>query len=126
MSAEEVRTIEIICSSPRHARGKVAKIATFIRRHPQEENRRNWQSRGPLQSRRMGRTADGLDRRIPPSQRGDEYEYAMRPMIHEMLQPLRCKLCGITRPEPSDAELEMIVRQGKSSIELSQLGTGSI
>lgn len=115
---DEALTVAVICSSPRHARGKVARIATFDR-EPHLGGSRDWRRRPILRGNRMERTARRRDESIPPGLRDDVDAYW--PLLNEATQPLRCKLCGITRPEPSDSDLETIARQGMSSIELSQL-----
>jgi len=100
--------IVIVCDSPRHARGKVSKLATYRR------NAGTWA---------LHRTADRQRR----SDRKDNQLRAagVRPSVTDSIEAddfrSRCKLCGVRAPDLTGAVLDVLAEHNNSYISVSQL-----
>lgn len=110
--------IRVVCDSPRHARGKVAKIVIFTYLDGRWD--RIYDTRHVIRMRQMRRRPDRLKARgIKP---GLPDLFAAAPADLE----LRCKLCGLHVPAPSDAVLNRLAAQGRSDVTLTDLRSASI
>ena len=100
--------ITIVCDSPRHARGKVAKLAMYRR------NAGTWAlCRTADRQRRSDREADRLR------------ATGVRPSVMDGIEAddfrPRCKLCGARAPHLTGAVLDVLAEHNKSRISVSQL-----
>jgi hypothetical protein len=104
--------IAIVCDNPRHARGKVSKLATYRR------NSGTWV---------LGRTAD---RQRRSDRKADRLRAAgVRPTVMDGIEAddfrPRCKLCGARAPDLTGAMLDVLAAHNKSRVSVSQLRGGS-
>ena len=107
---EDFYNIMVVCDSPRHARGKVAKIVLFYRDHEAGV----WLTRFGKRDRSWERRADRVS------------SAGFQPDVNDLLgpdlaAPLSCNLCPLQRPIPADAVLDALAAQGVSRISLSRL-----
>jgi len=110
-----VGEITVVCDSPKHARGKVAKIATYRR----DGNSDSWtvgrSERVRQLARRRGRLeASGLG--------NDKLDQATQVAVS--FEPLECKLCGLKlspREVPLRDVLNLLAAQGEPRISLKKL-----
>jgi hypothetical protein len=113
---DDYTNIAVVCDSARHARGKIAKIVIFCYLDGR------WQRTSHnVRMRQMRRRGDKLKARgIKPSDLSGLQVWGPRDV------GLRCKLCGLHTPEPSDAVLNRLAAQGRSSVTLTDLRSASI
>lgn len=103
-------TIYIVCDSLRHVRGKITKIATYLR------NGDRWSTMHDLRARRVGRHVAAA--RLADADY-DIVELAQKLSNGRSFSP--CKLCGGTTPKPDAAVLNYLEENGVSQISIKQL-----
>ncbi len=110
-----VDVIVVVCDSPRHARGKVAKAGYFMR----DLVDGGWHLRGGDRRRQWVRRIEKQPPGYSPGERVVD-------MMAKSSLPPRCKLCGAAVPKPPESLLNQLAALGKSQIRLVELRAGSI
>jgi len=108
-----IKSIIVVCDSPRHARGKVVKVAFY---HPRGGGK-GWARQGGRRARAWGRRADRVA------------AYGIQPdaldIFAKDMLPQTCRLCGARLTLWADDVLfpilDQLAAQGVSRISLSKL-----
>jgi hypothetical protein len=113
-----------VCASPRHARGKIATLAVYIRVGGRWE-RRALRRKSALRTRRNAAARSQKD--FADAATSGSMADLARAMGGDPRQGNPwCKLCGaapVGQSEPTDFELEWFAAQDKSIITVTQLNT---